>query len=152
MSDDSISKRSYSSPEFSVLLQLKQNHPDQFRAMLTQLMQGTSYEAVRQHFERYGLLDEQVRFVCGWFRDSLPVAPIAQLALLRLDADLYDSTFTALTWLYPKLADGGYVIVDDYRTFAECRQAVHDYLTGIGITVTHRAIDENAVFWRKRAL
>ena len=57
------------------------------------LWAGTSYEEVRECFARYGLLDDQVRFLRGWFRQTLPSAPIERLALLRLDADLYDSTY-----------------------------------------------------------
>jgi O-methyltransferase len=65
-------------------------------------------ERVKANFRRYGLLDEQVRFLPGWFRDTLPTAPITQLAILRLDGDLYESTMDALVNLYPKLSPGGY--------------------------------------------
>src|SRR5215831_7604063 len=44
-----------------------------------------SLETVRRNFEKYGLLDDQVVFLKGWFRDTLPKAPIQALALLRLD-------------------------------------------------------------------
>src|ERR1700722_16014528 len=52
---------------------------------------GISLEQVKANFTRYGLLDEQVRFLVGWFRDTLPTAPINQLAVLRLDGDMYSS-------------------------------------------------------------
>jgi O-methyltransferase len=58
-----------------------------------------SLEQVKENFRRYGLLDEQVRFVKGSFRDTLPSIPIERLALLRLDGDLYESTIQALTAL-----------------------------------------------------
>ena len=51
---------------------------------------SVSLDQVKQNFVRFGLLDEQVRFLKGWFCDTLPAAPIRQLALLRLDGDLYD--------------------------------------------------------------
>jgi Macrocin-O-methyltransferase (TylF) len=111
---------------------------------------GNSLEDVRKNFERYGLLDEQVRFLPGWFRHTLPSAPIERLALLRLDGDLYDSTRDALEALYPKVSPGGYVVTDDYGDYEECRSAVHDYLDGIGETVDLRPIDENAVYWQRR--
>ena len=50
---------------------------------------------VRANFDRYGLLDDRVRFLEGWFADTLPMAPIEQLAVLRLDGDLYESTMDA---------------------------------------------------------
>jgi hypothetical protein len=119
--------------------------------MAAHLREGTTYEAVREHFERYGLLDDQVRFLRGWFRETLPTAPIERLALLRLDGDLYDSTFVALQSLYPKLSAGGYVIVDDYGSFSECRRAVHDYLRASSEEVKLQPVDDEAVFWQKCA-
>ena len=84
-------------------------------------------EAVRANFERYGLWDDQVRLLEGWFRDTLHDAPIDRLAVLRLDGDLYESTMDALNALEPKVASGGYVIVDDYGGWEPCRAAVDDY-------------------------
>ena len=75
---------------------------------------AVSLEQVRANFARYGLLDEQVRFLPGWFSDTLPTAPIDRLALMRLDGDMYESTMDGLRTLYPKLSSGGYCIIDDY--------------------------------------
>ena len=74
-----------------------------------------SEEEVRANFERYGLLDDQVRFLPGWFKDTLPDAPIDRIAVLRLDGDLYESTIQALDALYPRLSPGGFCIIDDYQ-------------------------------------
>src|SRR5262249_7945660 len=71
-------------------------------------------ETVEKNFEQYGLLDDQVRFLEGWFKDTLPSAPINSLAVMRLDGDMYESTIQALEALYPKLSPGGFVIIDDY--------------------------------------
>ena len=38
---------------------------------------GVSLETVRCNFQRYGLLDDQMPFLAGWFRDTLPSAPIS---------------------------------------------------------------------------
>lgn len=105
-------------------------------------------EEVRRNFERYGLLDEQVRFLPGWFRDTLPVAPIRRLSILRLDGDLYESTIVALRSLYPKLSRGGYVIVDDYA-LEGCRAAVHDFRADNQITEEIRSIDWTGVYWTR---
>lgn len=64
----------------------------------------TSLAEVKKNFSHYGLLDEQVRFLVGWFKDTLPNAPIERLAVRRLDGDLYESTIDTITNLYPKLA------------------------------------------------
>src|SRR4029077_257254 len=71
-------------------------------------------DEVKANFERYGLLDDRVRFLVGWFADTLPAAPVDRLAVLRLDGDMYQSTIEALDALYPKVSAGGYVIIDDY--------------------------------------
>jgi hypothetical protein len=111
---------------------------------------AVSQEEVRANFERYGLLDDQVRFLKGWFRDTLPAAPVQQLAVLRLDGDMYESTMDALVHLYPKLSPGGCAIIDDYGAVAGCRQAVHDYREQLCIPEEMRQIDWGAVFWQRR--
>ena len=64
---------------------------------------------VRANFQRYGLLDDQVCFLPGWFKDTLHDAPIDRIAVLRLDGDLYESTIQALDALYPRLSPGGFL-------------------------------------------
>jgi hypothetical protein len=110
---------------------------------------AVSVEQVKANFERYGLLDDQVRFLKGWFRDTLPDAPIERLAVLRLDGDMYQSTMDTLVNLYPKLSEGGYVIVDDYGAIPACRQAVSDYRSANAITEEIRNIDWTGIFWQK---
>jgi O-methyltransferase len=107
-----------------------------------------SVEHVRRNFGRYGLLDNQTRFLQGWFSDTLPTAPLRRLALIRLDGDLYESTMDALVPLYPKLSPGGFLIVDDYNLPA-CRKAVRDYRERERIDDTIVPIDEFGVYWRK---
>ena len=112
---------------------------------------AVSVEEVRANFERYGLLDERVRFVKGWFRDTLPTAPIEKLSVIRLDGDWYESTMDGLVHLYPKLSVGGYLIVDDYGCVPACRQAVHDYRDAQGITDEICSVDWTGVYWQRTA-
>lgn len=107
-------------------------------------------ETVKANFERYGLLDEQVVFLKGWFRDTLPSAPIDRIALLRLDGDMYESTTDALTHLYPRLSVGGYIIVDDYKAVPACKPAVDDYRRAHNITEEIIDIDWAGVYWRRQ--
>jgi O-methyltransferase len=108
-----------------------------------------SLDEVKANFERYGLLDDRVRFLDGWFRDTLPSAPIERLGVLRLDGDLYESTIVALRALYPKLSVGGYVIVDDWGPFPGCRAAVEEFRAEHGITDELEHVDWSAVYWRR---
>jgi hypothetical protein len=103
---------------------------------------------VKRNFERYGLLDGQVRFLKGWFKDTLANAPIERLSVLRLDGDLYESTMDALGPLYPKLSPGGFLIVDDYNLPA-CKKAVHDFRQAHAVSEPIVPIDGAGVYWRK---
>jgi len=104
---------------------------------------------VRANFERYGLLDDRVRFLPGWFKDTLPNAPIEHIALLRLDGDFYESTIQALDALYPRLSPGGFCIIDDYHAINACMRAVIDYREKHGIYNEIQDIDGSAILWRK---
>jgi hypothetical protein len=110
---------------------------------------AVSLEQVRGNFERYDLLDDQVRFLEGWFRDTLPAAPIERLALMRLDGDLYESTMDGLVHLYSKLSSGGFVIVDDYNALDCCNAAVHDFRSREGVTEKLKLISGAGAYWRK---
>jgi len=107
-----------------------------------------SLEEVKENFRRYELLDNQVKFLKGWFSETLPSAPIQRLSILRLDGDMYESTMCAFSNLYNKLAVGGYVIVDDY-CIHNCEKAVTDFRKKTGIKDPIIEIDGTGVYWRK---
>ena len=107
-----------------------------------------SLEQVKDNFRRYDLLDEQVRFLEGWFRDTLPDAPIERLAIIRLDGDMYSSTIDALGALYPKLSPGGFVIIDDYA-LRGARAAVEDYRAEHAIEEPIEQVDWTGAYWRR---
>jgi O-methyltransferase len=109
---------------------------------------AVSLEQVKANFDRFELLDDQVRFLKGWFCDTLPSAPIERIAVLRMDGDLYTSTMDALTNLYPKVSSGGYVIVDDYNSWPACKSAVDEYRQKHGIAAGINPIDAHSVYWQ----
>ena len=86
-----------------------------------------SLETVQANFAKYGLLDERVVFLAGWFDQTLPTARIETICLLRCDCDMYASTTHVFQNLYARVAVGGYVIVDDYGDVEGCRAAVDDF-------------------------
>jgi len=102
---------------------------------------------VADNFRRFGLLDDRVVFLEGWFKDTLPDAPINRLAVLRLDGDMYESTMHALDALYHKVSYGGFVIVDDY-CLPPCAQAIHDFRARYAITSPILPIDGMGTYWR----
>lgn len=108
-----------------------------------------SDEQVRDNFDAYGLLDSSVCFVKGWFKETLPKLD-AQLAILRCDGDLYESTSDILENLYYRLSPGGYCIIDDYGAMHQCRRAVHDFRHKYSITEEIKEIDQFGVYWIKQ--
>jgi hypothetical protein len=112
---------------------------------------AVSMEEVKRNFQAYGMLDDQVRFLKGWFKDTLPSAPIRSLAVMRLDGDYYESTWDALTNLYHCLSIGGYAIIDDYGedSWTYCRRAVDDFRTKHGIEEPLIRVDSKCYFWQR---
>lgn len=109
-----------------------------------------SRERVEFAFQSFGLLDEQVAFVPGWFHESLPLATVEKLALIRLDGDYYESTAPCLSALYPKLSPGGFVIIDDYNApNLGVKRAVDEFREREDISAPLMQIDAQSVYWRK---
>ena len=109
---------------------------------------AVSQEDVRANFARLGL-DHGVRFVEGFFGETLPALRGNRWALIRLDADMYESTWQTLEALYPGLAQGGYVIFDDYGDIEEGRRAMDDFRRQRGIETPLEWVDHTCVRWRR---
>ena len=70
------------------------------------------------------------RIIKGWFDKTLPNQFFEEgIAILRMDADWYDSTMSILDNLFAKVNPGGVIIIDDYYVWDGCSKAVHDYLS-----------------------
>lgn len=108
-----------------------------------------SDEDVRRNFARYKLLYDRVKFLKGWFRDTLKTADIGDLAILRLDGDMYESTMDALNALYDRVVIGGFIIVDDYGAVPGCKQAIVDFRLSRGIQDPICEIDWTGVYWQR---
>jgi SAM-dependent methyltransferase len=109
---------------------------------------AVSLETVQENFRKYDLLDAQVQFLKGWFKDTLPGAPIDRIAILRLDGDMYSSTMDALQALGHKVSPGGFIIVDDFGAVEGCRKAIADYRAEHGIEAPIYDIDGIGAYWR----
>jgi hypothetical protein len=111
---------------------------------------AVSQETVQENFSVYGLDTANVVYLKGWFKDTLPGAPVEQIALLRMDGDLYESTMNILDALYDKVVDGGIVIVDDYNAIKVCRGAVSDFFRARHLPEPYlQSIDWTGVWFRK---
>jgi O-methyltransferase len=107
-------------------------------------------EEVRETFSRFGL-ERGVSFVPGFFQDTLPGLTGRRWSIVRLDGDTYEAVWTGMTCLYDGLSAGGYLIVDDYLSLSQCREAVDEFRRQHGISEPIEQVDWSCVRWRKEA-
>ncbi len=107
-------------------------------------------EEVTANFARFGC-EQGVRFVPGFFEETLPRLADRRWSLIRLDGDTYDATMLGLRCLYRGLAVGGYLIVDDYGALEECRAAVDTFRSEHGIDEPLEAVDWTCARWRRQS-
>ena len=114
---------------------------------------SVSLETVKDNFKMVGDINDNLIFLKGWFKDTLPTCDIEKICILRMDGDMYESTIDTLVNLYPKLSVGGFCIVDDYG-HKGANKAVHDYRAEHNITDEIIIIDPRpgvypSVYWIK---
>eukprot|EP01039_Chlorochromonas_danica_P002510 gene2510-2748_t len=105
---------------------------------------------VAQNFVRAGLMDDHVLFAKGFFNDSMPTVAkqVQQIALLRLDGDMYASTVDVVYHLYEKVVVGGFVVIDDW-TGLPAQVAMLDFFATHNHHPEVIPIDRIAVYWKK---
>ncbi len=119
--------------------------------ILNRLFVGSvTRDSVESNFREFLLYDDKVNLIEGYFKYTLPNVAVDSIAVLRLDADLYNSTMDALNHLYAKVSAGGYIIVDDYGIeLCDCKQAIHDFRDKHGINDPIHMVDLQCAYWRK---
>ena len=98
-------------------------------------------DQVRANLRSTGYPAELVRFVPGRVEETIPEAAPERIAVLRLDTDWYESTRHELEHLFPRLAVGGVLIIDDYGHWQGARRAVDEYLAASGARLLLSRID-----------
>lgn len=106
-----------------------------------------SKQSVIENLSNWGVYSDKVHLVEGWFQDTLPKNKIKSISVLRLDGDLYDSTYIALKYLYPKVEKGGLIIIDDWQLIG-CRKAVMDYIKEHNLTIEFIPVDYTIIFYK----
>lgn len=83
---------------------------------------------VKINFEKFNLLDNNIKFIIGEFKNTIPITDISKISILRLDSDYYDSTMLILEKYYNNISKGGYVIIDDYNNeYLAAKEAINDF-------------------------
>lgn len=118
----------------------------------TQIMESSGatvvpLESFIEHIQKSGVKHENLRVVKGWFELTLPNNEVGPIAILRLDGDLYHSTYIALKYLFPKVVQGGMVIVDDFE-LPGCRQACIDYFQQVKYFPKYESVSNIKYFYK----
>jgi len=121
---------------------------DQDDEMFKEDFLRVSKKEVQNNFRKYRVLDEHVKFMEGWFEETTKNPPFEKLSILRLDGDMYGSTWSVLMNLYAKLSVGGFVIIDDFG-LPNCKAAVDDFREKFHISEPMIKIDWAGSFWKK---
>jgi hypothetical protein len=103
-----------------------------------------SIDEVREAVLSVGYPQERIHFVEGPVEQTLPANAPGEIALLRLDTDWYSSTKHELVHLYPRLASGGVLLLDDYGFWQGARQAVDEYVSENHVQLLLNRIDHTA--------
>mmetsp|Transcript_15552 Transcript_15552/g.29517 ORF Transcript_15552/g.29517 Transcript_15552/m.29517 type:complete len:537 (-) Transcript_15552:46-1656(-) len=108
---------------------------------------------VKKLFQDHGFATDgsgpvSIRFLRGWFEDTLPDSTISNIAILRLDGDMYSSTLQALFALYRRVRIGGYVIIDDYGHWPQCKRAIDEFFADASIKLNK--VDNTGYFFQKK--
>lgn len=96
------------------------------------------------------LKGDNIQIEKGWFQDTLPEAKerVGPIAILRLDADWYESTKCILENLYENVVSGGYVIIDDYGHWEGCKKAVDEFFEKRNVSLALKTIDDTGVYFQ----
>ena len=109
-----------------------------------------SKKNVIENIKKFGFYDENTILLHGWFDKTLKDKRIKKISLLRIDGDMYKSTYESLEILYKKVSKGGYVVIDDYGLGSmACKKAVDDFRTKYRIKSKLVRIDWSGVYWKK---
>lgn len=117
-----------------------------------QLLESTgatsiSIESFKTHLIDSGAGLDNLEIHKGWFEETMPDNNVGEISILRLDGDLYNSTYVCLKHLFPKVMKGGCVIIDDWQ-LKGCRDACDEYFQFIGYEPDYKFISNIAYFYK----
>jgi len=113
--------------ERNAVLEKRRNAPQEYLDA-----QRVSEAKVRDFIAATGYPPDRVHTIKGLVQDTIPESAPDEIALLRLDTDMYESTYHEFVHLYPRLVSGGILIIDDYPTERGCVKAVEQYFSEVG--------------------
>jgi len=113
---------------------------------------GTFQHVENLLFRKLCLSRAKVHMVKGWFQNTLSANShrIGEIAVLRVDADWYESVRTCLDALFDQVVPNGFVVIDDYGTCFGARKAVDEFLASRNVSYTFTADGRGGIYFQKR--
>ena len=103
----------------------------------------------RRLLSRLKVPEERFQIISGWFKDTLPVSRVSSIALLHIDCDFYEPVRLVLEKFYERVEPLGYVVLNDYGSFAGCKKATNEFLAKLGDVARLEQIDRDAYYFQK---
>ncbi len=100
-----------------------------------------SEEEVSRVLAACGYDESKIHLVKGRVEETIPSRAPERISILRLDTDWYESTLHELEHLFPRLARGGVVIIDDYGHWRGARRATDEFFARGGAGVYLHRVD-----------
>jgi hypothetical protein len=127
-------------------------HPkDRYVHPVTKILYGknASVDQVRNNFEMFGLLTQNLCFVKGEFEKSVSYVDIPQISILHLDCDYYDPTLLMLEKYYPQMSKGAYVVINNYfYEYVNINSAIDEFRTKYNIHSPIQKLSQTYAYWR----
>lgn len=101
-----------------------------------------SLREVESAMSSVGYPSRRVHYIKGPVEESLPEHAPASIAILRLDTDWYESTKHELVHLYPRIVDGGVLLIDDYGAWQGAKKAVDEFVRERSLAILLNRIDD----------
>jgi O-methyltransferase len=148
MSSAAPSREVWAFDSFAGLPAAGPRDPDSAHELTGELV--ASEQKVRDAFARFAS-PQRLHVAKGWFAESFPEAApgIERVAILHADGDWYESVRLTLETFEPKVAPGGYVVIDDYGHWEGAKEATHEYRSSAGVDAPLVEVDYTAAYWRK---
>lgn len=116
----------------------KEKHPEGIWAY-------SPLQDVQNVMQSTGYNQNKIQYIKGKVEDTIPKTLPNKIALLRLDTDWYESTKHELIHLFPLLASGGVLIIDDYGCWKGSRKATDEYFSENNIRILLNRMDEGRI-------
>jgi hypothetical protein len=127
-------------------------HPkDRYVHPVTKILYGSnaSVDQVKNNFEMFGLLTQNLCFVKGEFEKSVSYVDIDEISILHLDCDYYDPTLLLLEKYYHRISKNGYVIVNRYYyEYVNIKTAIDEFRNKYQIQSPIQKIGSIYAYWR----